>query len=275
MRTDAISAGACAALFLLPPLQQGVASVNAVYNWWYQGWGIGGWFIFLLLAIAAIAGIFFDSHSRRVAAIGWKVAAVLTALLILPTVFYKFSNMASQEAMVASGVLEPFFFLGVVGGIVPVASAIGYAINYVGYQPLVAEEATLPPAPAFPQPHAPEAKAQPAETPPQPVVAPAPKPARHYIGAWLIELGTNRSYQLYQGDTRIGRSRQNDIVFDDKAVSREHILIREEQGRYTLYDRGSRSGTIVNGQRMSGPLLLADGDTIEIGDIRLRFTTSG
>jgi hypothetical protein len=234
-----------------------MASVDALYNWWYQGWGIGGWLIFLLLALGAIVYILFDSQSRGVSATGWKLAAILTALLLLPTIFYRFSDVASREAMVASGVHETFFFLGIIGGIVPIASAIGYAINFVGLFP------------------APPAEEQPVAEPPaeeEPPV-PAEKLARPLASAWLIEIDADRSYQLFRGDSRIGRSKQNDIVLADKAVSREHILIREENERFTLYDRGSKTGTLVNDQRVEYPVLLEHDDLIEIGDTRLRFVT--
>jgi hypothetical protein len=232
-----------------------MSSVDALYNWWYQGWGIGGWLIFLLLALGAIVYVLFDSQSRGVSATGWKLAAILAALLLLPTIFYKFSDAASREAMVASGVHETFFFLGLLGGIVPIASAIGYAINFAG----------LLPAP--PSAEQPVAEPPPVEEPP----APAEKSARPLAPAWLIEIDTDRSHQLFRGDSRIGRGKQNDLVLADKAVSREHILIREENERFTLYDRGSKTGTLVNDRRVEYPVLLEHDDLIVIGDTRLRF----
>jgi pSer/pThr/pTyr-binding forkhead associated (FHA) protein len=60
-------------------------------------------------------------------------------------------------------------------------------------------------------------------------------------------------------------------VLADKAVSREHILIREENERFTLYDRGSKTGTLVNDRRVEYPVLLEHDDLIVIGDTRLRF----
>src|SRR2546430_5838055 len=57
----------------------------------------------------------------------------------------------------------------------------------------------------------------------------------------------------------IGRDPQNDIVLDDRRVSRKHAEIRLRLGRYTLYDLQSPNGTYVNGGRVPA-LGLSDGD---------------
>ena len=54
------------------------------------------------------------------------------------------------------------------------------------------------------------------------------------------------------------------------AVSRQHARITVAQGVLTLEDLGSRNGTTRNGQRLTAVALLADGDTIGIGPVRLR-----
>jgi pSer/pThr/pTyr-binding forkhead associated (FHA) protein len=121
-----------------------------------------------------------------------------------------------------------------------------------------------------PPPPPPPVKEREGTAPPPP---PPPK-KQPKVNAWLVEAGTNRSHQLNQGDTRIGRAKDNEVVFYDKAVSREHMLIREDRGHFTLYDRGAKTGTYVNGNRVEAPVLLAHDDEIEIGDTRLRFITS-
>lgn len=248
-------------LFLFPVFQ-GVTSVDAVFEWWYAGLGgLGGWALFLLIAIGANVYIFLDSQSHKVSAMGWRVAGLLPILLILPTLLFRFSSGETQQSLV--NLLEPFFFLGIIGGIIPIAAAVGYAINFTGYAPPV--EA---PPPAYPVPAptvSPRREPSPA---PRPV-----RPTRPYANAWLVETETNRSHQLFQGDTKIGRSKQNDIALNDRAVSREHALIREENGHFTIYDRGSKTGIHLNDQRLQRPELLAHGDTIELGDTQLQFVT--
>lgn len=69
----------------------------------------------------------------------------------------------------------------------------------------------------------------------------------------------------------IGRSRDNNIVIDDKAVSRYHLQIRLRFGRYTLFDTQSRGGTYVNDVLVKEHNL-QNGDVIRIGTTRLVYT---
>lgn len=62
----------------------------------------------------------------------------------------------------------------------------------------------------------------------------------------------------------IGRDPDNDLVLDDRRVSRRHAEIRLRLGRYTLYDLQSTNGTFVNGRRVA-EIALSDGDRIAIG----------
>ncbi len=82
-----------------------------------------------------------------------------------------------------------------------------------------------------------------------------------------------REFRLYRGDVRIGRRREgNDVALaGDPTLSREHALIREEHGYFTLFDRGSATGTLVNGHRVGQPVLLEHGDQITMGNTKLRF----
>lgn len=103
---------------------------------------------------------------------------------------------------------------------------------------------------------------------------------REPAGAALVVLEgaqQGHEYHLPGGDARIGRQRQgNDIVLSgDRCVSREHALVREEHGHYTLFDRGSTTGTYVNGHPVKGPVLLHHGDEITMGQTRLRFVKLG
>jgi len=62
----------------------------------------------------------------------------------------------------------------------------------------------------------------------------------------------------------IGRDPENDLVLDDRRVSRRHAEVRLRLGRYTLYDLQSTNGTFVNGRRVA-EVVLSDGDEIVIG----------
>ncbi len=253
-------------------------ATNSFFIWWFEQWGIGGWVIFFLVAVAAIAWTIYDSQSRRIRASGWLMGVILPALLLIPSVIFGFSLTTRDQLQ---NLQETFFYIGLIGGIVPVVVAVGYGITYQGmrgcehghiYEAALGVCPICAPAPVDPVPvHHPAPVRTPSVSPP---VSPAP-PAKPPANAWLLDEGANRTHQLNQGDTRVGRgTRANDIVLSDRAVSREHILIREDHGHFTIYDRGAKTGTYVNGRRLEGPLMLAHDDLIEIGDTRLRFVTS-
>jgi putative peptide zinc metalloprotease protein len=67
----------------------------------------------------------------------------------------------------------------------------------------------------------------------------------------------------------IGRGPASDLVLDDPSVSRAHAQIVVDQDGATLEDAGSSYGTFVDGRQLSGPLVLAPGMRIELGDCGL------
>ncbi len=71
---------------------------------------------------------------------------------------------------------------------------------------------------------------------------------------------------------RIGRQRDNDLVLEDTSVSRHHAEIhRGGDGALTLVDLDSLNGVFVN-ERQIKSAALSDGDSVEIGDVRLLFS---
>jgi hypothetical protein len=74
-----------------------------------------------------------------------------------------------------------------------------------------------------------------------------------------------REILLSQELLTIGRLESSDIPVSDRLVSRHHAEIESRQGQYVIRDCGSRNGTFVNGQRISEPHILRDGDEIQIG----------
>jgi hypothetical protein len=68
----------------------------------------------------------------------------------------------------------------------------------------------------------------------------------------------------------IGRARENQIVLDDRAVSRHHVQLRLRHGRYMLFDTQSAGGTLVNNTRVYEHHLQS-GDVIQIGNTRLVY----
>ena len=82
--------------------------------------------------------------------------------------------------------------------------------------------------------------------------------------------GKTRQLPVTAPSTTIGRSHVNDVVLESILASRRHAVLLVDGPFVTLRDTGSRNGTYVNGTRIEMQVL-AHGDTIGIGDCRIRF----
>jgi DNA-binding winged helix-turn-helix (wHTH) protein len=76
---------------------------------------------------------------------------------------------------------------------------------------------------------------------------------------------------LQDGESFIGRDPEAVIVLDSLRVSRQHARIVVSSGTAIVEDLGSKNGTVLNGERLSAPAPLTDGDVIEIGGVALTF----
>ena len=74
-------------------------------------------------------------------------------------------------------------------------------------------------------------------------------------------------------ETGLGRSPDNGCVLTDPAVSRHHAVIRRHPEGYTVVDLGSLNGTLLNGRKVEGEAVLSDGDVLQLGNTRLRFSS--
>ncbi len=71
--------------------------------------------------------------------------------------------------------------------------------------------------------------------------------------------------------TRLGRRQENEISLDDITVSRLHAEITRTGDGYVVADAGSLNGTYVNGERIDGPVVLLQGDELQVGKFHLVF----
>ncbi len=83
--------------------------------------------------------------------------------------------------------------------------------------------------------------------------------------------GGPSKFELVEPETSIGRHPDCHIVVDAGAVSRFHAKVLRDGEKYTVVDLGSRNGTFLNGQSLSGSQVLREGDRIRISDIELVF----
>jgi len=88
--------------------------------------------------------------------------------------------------------------------------------------------------------------------------------------ARLVELGGGAVYPV-DGTIGIGRDPSSSVHLDDMMVAKKHAEIRRGEGGFVLVDLGSRHGTYVGGNRVTGQVPLRHGDEILIASVRLRF----
>ncbi|HVS03879.1 MAG TPA: SpoIIE family protein phosphatase [Thermoanaerobaculia bacterium] len=67
----------------------------------------------------------------------------------------------------------------------------------------------------------------------------------------------------------VGRSPRANLTLDDPFASRLHAELRVESGACWVTDLGSSNGTFVGGSRVVGPVALAPGERIRIGETEL------
>lgn len=89
---------------------------------------------------------------------------------------------------------------------------------------------------------------------------------------WLTD--DRRQMPLLEGVNVIGRGTDAAIHLDSPGVSRHHARIMVAGGEATLEDLGSKNGTDLNGQRITTPCPVRDGDEIRLGAIVLTFRIS-
>lgn len=80
-----------------------------------------------------------------------------------------------------------------------------------------------------------------------------------------------QEYYVLEKITRIGRSSKNDIVIKDNFVSKNHLIIRDEAGKYFIEDLNSANGTYLNGEALYEKTELTNGDRVGVGFIQFLF----
>jgi pSer/pThr/pTyr-binding forkhead associated (FHA) protein len=79
-------------------------------------------------------------------------------------------------------------------------------------------------------------------------------------------------FALVAANSTVGRETTCDIVLSaDTTISRTHARLINEGGNFVVYDNGSSNGTFVNGMRLSSPVALAPGDSVQFGGSKFRF----
>ena len=87
----------------------------------------------------------------------------------------------------------------------------------------------------------------------------------------VMRAGGTHTVRLSNGRTVVGRQPGVDILVEHPRVSRAHAEVVVNGELVTLADLGSRNGTLLNGEVLTGTVELHNGDTFEVGDARMVF----
>jgi hypothetical protein len=101
-----------------------------------------------------------------------------------------------------------------------------------------------------------------------PVSTPIP-PARLII---RMPQGGQQNYPVEKAIINIGRQLSNDIIVEDKRVSRYHAQIKYQvDGQFVIYDLGSTNGITINNTPHMRQHVLRSGDKFTIGSYDFHF----
>jgi hypothetical protein len=94
---------------------------------------------------------------------------------------------------------------------------------------------------------------------------------RTLVGSLTPDDRPDSVYPLLDAEYTIGRAPDNGIVIADGSVSATHARIERTPEGFAIEDLQSRNGTFVNGEKLEGKRLLADGDLIRLGKVMMTF----
>jgi hypothetical protein len=89
--------------------------------------------------------------------------------------------------------------------------------------------------------------------------------------AYLVIEG-QRIFDLTAPLTSIGRALDNDLILEDRRISRHHAQLHQQHGRHVLQDLGSTGGTAVNGQPVR-ETVLHSGDLVSLSGLKLLYVS--
>lgn len=91
--------------------------------------------------------------------------------------------------------------------------------------------------------------------------------SNHEVALLLVQEGNSPKTQwpLHKESMIVGREEDCDIQVDERQISRQHAEILLTHQGYVIRDMGSKNGTFVNGEAVSGePKALRNGDQIGV-----------
>ncbi len=108
-------------------------------------------------------------------------------------------------------------------------------------------------------------------SPRMPPVAPSPPMPQAWLTIRLPQAG-QQVYRIEKPVVNIGRQLSNDIIVEDKRVSRYHAQIKyQANGQFGIFDLGSTNGITINGTPNLRQHTLRSGDRFTIGSYDFYF----
>jgi len=80
-----------------------------------------------------------------------------------------------------------------------------------------------------------------------------------------------KEYYPLVGQITLGRGNDNQIILKDPYISKKHLKIVEDEGKFYLEDLNSSNGTYVNGERIMDVVELKNGDRIRVGQVEFLY----
>jgi hypothetical protein len=97
---------------------------------------------------------------------------------------------------------------------------------------------------------------------------------RTLVGSLTPDGAPDNVFPLLDSAYTIGRAPDNTISIADGSVSSNHARVLRTPEGFVLEDLQSRNGTFVNGEKVDGTRMLADGDLIRFGKIIMTFNVA-
>jgi pSer/pThr/pTyr-binding forkhead associated (FHA) protein len=83
------------------------------------------------------------------------------------------------------------------------------------------------------------------------------------------------AFETSKNRVRIGRTKDNDIVLNDRSVSRSHAVLVVDDGKVILDDLNSSNQTLVNGRPILGPATISGDAILTFGKVKVQLSTQG
>ncbi len=89
----------------------------------------------------------------------------------------------------------------------------------------------------------------------------------------VTQPGRQVLHVVVEGVLVIGRECEG-LLLADAQTSRRHLEVRARDGKVLCADLGSTNGTFLDGERITGPVVLERGSVLTLGDTAIRFAAA-